>query len=219
MNLLRLKSVLFSPSLKIALVAFAIIFVKPNECLGIAIDGLEDSHATLRLGIITGSKTDSVRNKSLAGTTYNFEYSRNFSFDTAFITGFRVAIDPATKRDVLHTSYAGYRLFPLGIGLPGLVSTGDAMISYNASFKPYIDASIGLGRLVVDFGSGGGSEVSAADSLSVSFGGGILMHVLRRWAIDFQFMFESIQARGGNANSLAASGTGIWIQLGNSYHF
>ena len=184
----------------------------------IAIEGLEDSHATIRIGRVSGSKTDTVRTKPLSGAAYNFEYSRNFSFDTAFVTGFRVATDPATKRDALHTSYAGFRLFPMGIGLPGLVSTGDAMIGYNSTLKPYVDASIGLGRIVIDFGSGGGSEVSAADSLSASFGGG-LIHVLRKWALDFQVIYEVVQARGGNENSIAASGTAIWIQLGNSYHF
>jgi hypothetical protein len=187
--------------------------------LAVAIEGLEDSHATIRIGRASGSKTDTVRTKPLSGATYNFEYSRNFSFDAAFITGFRVATDPATKRDALHTSYAGFRLFPMGIGLPGLVSTGDAMIGYNSTLKPYVDGSIGLGRIVIDFGSGGGSEVSAADSLSVSFGGGLMIHVLRKWALDFQVVYEVVQARGGNENSIAASGTAIWIQLGNSYHF
>jgi hypothetical protein len=219
MKIFRLMSGSKSASLKGALVALALMPIFSEMAWAIDIDGLEDSHATVRLGIIAGSKTDSVRTRAMKGTTYNFEYSRNFNFDTAFITGFRVAIDPTTKRDALHTSYAGYRLFPMGIGLPGLVSTGDSMISYNSTFKPYVDASVGLGRLVIDFGSGGGSEVSAADSLSISFGGGVMMHFFRRWAMDLQVMFESIQARGGNANSLAASGTGIWIQLGNSYHF
>ncbi|MEI8024748.1 MAG: hypothetical protein WCI18_00235 [Pseudomonadota bacterium] len=201
------------------LVFLVALWLIPFTALGLSIDGLEDSHATFRIGTISGDKTDSKITSKLKGSTYNFEYSRNFSFDMAFVTGFRVAVDPATKRDVLHTSYAGFRLFPLGIGLPSLVSTGDAMISYNSRFKPYVDASLGLGRLVIDYGSAGSAEVSAADTLSICFGGGVMTHFFRRWAIDVQVIYEIIQARGGNENTLAASGTGIWIQLGNSYHF
>lgn len=202
------------------LLAFAVVlWFLPMKALGLSIDGLEDSHATFRIGAISGDRTDSKIARPLTGSTYNFEYSRNFSFDMAFITGFRVAVDQQTKRDALHTSYAGFRLFPLGIGLPSLVSTGDAMISYNSKFKPYVDASMGLGRLVIDYGSSGSAEVSAADTLSISFGGGVMTHLFRRWAIDLQVIYEIIQARGGNENTLAASGTGIWIQLGNSYHF
>lgn len=202
--------------LRVVSLAFVL---QSNLCFGIGIDGLEDSHATLRIGIISGSKSDGVRNVALSGSTYNFEYSRNFSLDMAFITGFKVASDPKTKRDGLHTSYAGLRLFPMGIGLPALVSTGDAMISYNSAYKPYIETSIGLGRIVIDFGSGGGTEVSAADSLSLSFGGGVMTHIFRRWAVDFQIIYELIQARGGTESSIAATGSGIWMQLGNSYHF
>jgi len=196
-----------------------VLALMPIKAKGITIEGLEDSHATLRIGTIAGTRTDSKRTNKLKGSTYNFEYSRNFSFDMAFVTGFRVAIDPETKRDGFHSSYGGFRLFPLGIGLPSLVSTGDAMISYNSSYKPYLDASVGLGRMVIDFGSKGSAEVSAADTLSVSFGGGVMTHLFRRWAIDFQVIYEIIQARGGNENTLAASGTAIWMQIGNSYHF
>ena len=195
------------------------LWLSPMMAMGISIDGLEDSHATFRIGTISGDRTDSKESSKLKGSTYNFEYSRNFRFDMAFVTGFRVAADPATKRDALHTSYAGVRLFPLGIGLPSLVSTGDTMINYNAKYKPYVDANMGLGRLVIDYGSSGSAEVSAADTLSVSFGGGVMTHLFRRWAIDIQVTYEIIQARGGNENTLAASGTGIWIQLGNGYHF
>jgi hypothetical protein len=77
--------------------------------------------------------------------------------------------------------------------------------------------SLGLGRALLEAGEEGADYSS--DSLSIGFGGGLMMHFFTRWAVDLQLMYEMVQGRGGSANSIMVSGNNIYILLGSGVLF
>jgi len=179
---------------------------------------IHDSHGTVRLGMQNYSKTDGQAIKTGGASVLNYEYSRALRLDQAIIFGFRQATDAASKRDAYHAAYGGYRLFPMGVGFPMVTTTGDATISLDARYKPYAEASLGLGHIMFEPVSDGAGEFGS-DTLSITFGGGMMMHFFTRWAVDFQLMYEMVQSRGGTGNSLAISGSNIYILLGSGMLF
>jgi len=179
---------------------------------------LNDSTGSFRLGMINFTKTDGEKTYTGGASVYNYEYSRYVRLNQALIFGFRQATDSATKRDAYHSAYGGYRFFPMGVGLPVLTTTGDATISIDSRYKPYAEASLGLGHILFEPIAEGAGDFSA-NSLGIVFGGGMMMHFFSRWVVDFQIMYEMIQSRGGTSNSLAVSGSNIYILLGNGMTF
>lgn len=178
-----------------------------------------DSHVTLRFGSLTYTNTDGAETISGGGTTLNYEYSRQMNLSSALVLGWRQTTDAKTQRDGYHSAYGGYRMFPFGLGIPITSSVGDAVISMDSSYKLYGEASVGLGRMLFKPNDADAAAEYSADSLTVSFGGGMMMHFFSRMGVDFQVMYHIIQARGGTANSLLLSGNGMSILFGSSYLF
>ena len=194
-------------------------FILPEIGVAQSIGGdFHDSHATFRLGVMNYTKTDGETPLAGSGSVLNYEYSRYLRLDQAIVLGFRQATDAATQRDAYHSAYAGYRMFPFGLGFPLTSSVGDAVISMDSSYKLYGEGSIGLGRIMYAPISDGAGEF-ASDTLAIAFGGGVMMHFFSRWAVDFQLMYEIVQSRGGTGGSLAVSGSNIYILIGNGYLF
>lgn len=208
-----LKSVVRWPEIVSVLVA--LIHSTPATAI---VSDFHDSHATLRLGVMNYSKTDGETPITGSASVLNYEYSRNLHLSQALILGFRQATDAATQRDAYHSAYAGYRLFPFGMGFPLTTSVGDAVISMDSKYKLYGEASIGLGRILYSPISDGAGEF-ASDTLAIAFGGGMMMHFFSRWAVDFQIMYEIVQSRGGTGSALAVSGNNIYIIVGNGFLF
>ncbi len=179
---------------------------------------INDSTGAFRLGVTNFTKTDGKKTYTGGASVYNYEYSRYLRLNQALIFGFRQATDSATKRDAYHSAYGGYRFFPMGVGLPMLSTTGDATISIDSRYKPYAEASLGLGHILFEPIAEGAGDFSA-NAMGISFGGGLMMHFFSRWAVDFQIMYEMVQSRGGTNNSLAVSGNNIYILLGNGMTF
>jgi hypothetical protein len=179
---------------------------------------IDDSSGSFRLGMINFTKTDGQKTYTGGASVYNYEYSRYLRLNQALIFGFRQATDSATKRDAYHSAYGGYRFFPMGVGLPILATTGDATISIDSRYKPYAEASLGLGHILFEPIAQGAGDFSA-NAMGIAFGGGLMMHFFKRWAVDFQIMYEMVQSRGGTSNSLAVSGNNIYILLGNGMTF
>ncbi len=179
---------------------------------------IDDSSGSFRLGMINFTKTDGQKTYTGGASVYNYEYSRYLRLNQALIFGFRQATDSATKRDAYHSAYGGYRFFPMGVGLPILSTTGDATISIDSRFKPYAEASLGLGHILFEPIAQGAGDFSS-NAMGIAFGGGLMMHFFSRWAVDFQIMYEMVQSRGGTSNSLAVSGNNIYILLGNGMTF
>jgi len=179
---------------------------------------LKDSHGTFRLGTLSFSKSDGENNRTGQASVMNYEYSRYFRTNQALVLGFRQGTDGETKRDAYHSAYAGYRIFPLGVGLPMVVSTGDSTISMDARYKPYAETSLGLGRILFEPVSGGAGEF-ASDTIGFSFGGGLMMHFFNRWAVDLELLYEMVQGRGGTGNSLSITGNNVYILLGSGLLF
>lgn len=204
--------------LKVTLAVILFISSTSQALSATLIKDLDDSHGTFRLGMLNYTKTDGEKNLTGGASVLNYEYSRYFKMDQALVLGFRQATDSVTKRDAYHAAYGGYRMFPLGIGLPVTTTTGDATITLDARYKPYAEASLGMGRILFESISDGAGEF-ASDTLSIGFGGGLMMHFFTRWAVDFQLMYEIVQSRGGTGNSLAVSGSNIFIMLGSGLLF
>ena len=185
--------------------------IKPSD--------MYDSHGTFRLGMMNYSKTDGKAPLTGGASVLNYEYSRFFRLNQALVLGFRQATDAASKRDAYHAAYGGYRMFPMGVGFPVLATTGDATISMDARYKPYAEASFGLGRMLYDAFDKNEAAELASDTLSIGFGGGLMMHFFTRWAVDLQLMYEIVQSRGGTGESLALSGNNIYVLLGSGLLF
>jgi hypothetical protein len=195
------------------------IVMMPQHVLAAALSNeLHDSHGTFRLGILNFTKTDGEKNLTGGASVLNYEYSRYLRMNQALVFGFRQATDAATKRDAYHSAYGGYRMFPMGVGFPVTTTTGDATIAIDARYKPYAEASLGMGRILFEPLNEGAGEF-AADTLAISFGGGLMMHFFTRWAVDFQLMYEMVQTRGGTGEALAVSGSNIYILLGSGLLF
>lgn len=177
-----------------------------------------DSHGTFRLGALSFSNTDGETKKTGGASVLNYEYSRFFKMNQALVLGFRQATDSTTKRDAYHSAYGGYRIFPLGVGLPVTSTTGDATIAIDARFKPYAEASLGLGRTLFEPFSEGAGEF-ASDTMGITLGGGLMMHFFTRWAVDVQLLYEIVQSRGGTGNALAVSGSNMYFLLGSGLLF
>ena len=201
--------------------AFTSIFLMSSAAVAgpvVISSDIHDSHGTARLGVQNYTKTDGSQIKTGGASVLNFEYSRNVALDQALVFGFRQATDAATKRDAYHAAYGGYRLFPLGVGFPMVTTTGDATISLDSRYKPYAEASVGMGHILFETISDGAGSFNS-DTLSFAFGGGMMMHFFSRWAVDFQLMYEMVQSRGGTGNALAVSGSNIYILLGSGMLF
>lgn len=204
---------------KLSLVSVAVgfgIFAYAHAHAANLVGEFHDSHATFRLGTMSYTVTDGAKANGGGGMALNYEYSRQLDLSSALVIGWRQVTDSASQRDGHHSAYAGLRMFPLGLGIPLTSSIGDATISMDHGYKYYGEASLGLGRLLLE--PQGAADLSG-DSLSISFGGGVLMHFFSRWGVDFQVMYHIIQGRGGTTDSVAVSGSGISIFLGNSYLF
>ena len=202
-----------------ALLITSIFCLMPQRGYSAALaNDMHDSHGTFRLGTLSFTKTDGEKNLTGGASVLNYEYSRYLRMNQALILGFRQATDAATKRDAYHSAYGGYRMFPMGVGFPVTTTTGDATIAIDARYKPYAEASLGMGRILFEPLSEGAGEF-AADTLAISFGGGLMMHFFTRWAVDFQLMYEIVQSRGGTGSSLAVSGSNIYILLGSGLLF
>jgi len=178
-----------------------------------------DSHGTFRIGTMNYTKTDGRAPLTGGASVLNYEYSRYFRMNQALVLGFRQATDAASKRDAYHAAYGGYRFFPLGVGLPVISDMGEASLSVDARYKPYAEASLGLGRMLYDAFDKNEAAELASDTLGVAFGGGLMMHFFSRWAVDLQLMYEIVQSRGGTGESLALSGNNIYILLGSGLLF
>jgi hypothetical protein len=176
-----------------------------------------DTHGTFRLGVMNYTKSDGKSNYTGSASVLNYEYSRFIKYNQALVLGFRQATDASSKRDAYHAAYGGFRMYPLGVGFPLFVSSMDSTISYDAKFKPFGEMSLGLGRALLEAGEEGADYSS--DSLSIGFGGGLMMHFFTRWAVDLQLMYEMVQGRGGSANSIMVSGNNIYILLGSGVLF
>lgn len=175
-----------------------------------------DSHGMFRLGILNYTKSDTNQTLKGSASVMNYEYSRAFRTDQAIVLGWKQATEPATKLDAYHAAYGGYRIFPMGIGLPILVSTGDGMISYDSKFKPYAEVTLGLGHMQFQPDT---TQEFGTDTLSVAFGGGVLMHFFGRWAFDISLMYEKVQQRGGTSQALALSANQFYLLIGNGVLF
>ncbi len=178
----------------------------------------QDSHGTLRLGIMSYTLSDGAKQYAGSGSVLNYEYSRYARFNQALIFGFRQATDSVSQKDAYHAAYGGYRIFPMGVGFPLLVSTNNSLISYDAKYKPYAEGSLGLGRALLETDGSGGAEYGS-DTLSIGIGGGVLMHFFKRWAVDVHILYEIVQGRGGTENSIAASGNNFYFLIGNGLLF
>lgn len=200
-------------------VGLGLVFMTQLSYAGTGIgSNLNDSHGTFRLGTLSFTKSDGEKSRAGRASVLNYEYSRYFRTNQAFVLGFRQGTDAATKRDDYHSAYAGYRIFPLGVGLPMVVSAGDSTISMDARYKPYVETSLGLGRTLFEPISGGAGEF-ASDTMGFSFGGGLMMHFFTRWAVDLELIYEIIQGRGGTGQTLSISGNNVYILLGNGLVF
>jgi hypothetical protein len=202
-----------------ALVSFSVAtaFITARPSIAASLVGeFHDSHGTFRFGTMSYTVTDGATPKAGGGMALNYEYSRQLNMSSALIVGWRQVTDSASQRDGHHAAYAGMRMFPLGLGIPLTSSIGDATISMDSSYKYYGEASLGLGRLLYE---PQGSADLSGESLSITFGGGVLMHFFSRWGVDFQVLYHIIQGRGGTAESLAVSGSGMSMLIGNSYLF
>ncbi|MCX6124325.1 MAG: hypothetical protein NTV34_06190 [Proteobacteria bacterium] len=189
-----------------------------GSCAGVLGQNQFDSHATIRIGMMNYSKSDGNETKAGTASALNYEYSRFTRLSQGLVLGFRQATDPESQRDAYHAAYAGYRLFPFGIGFPVTAMSGEASLTLDSLLKPYAESSLGLGRMLMSSNSGGAAEF-AADTLSISFGGGIMAHFFTRWAVDFHVLYEMVQARGGTSEGLAATGTNIYILMGSGLLF
>lgn len=178
-----------------------------------------DSHGTFRLGTMSYTKTDGQTPLTGGASVLNYEYSRYLKFNQALVLGFRQATDAASQRDAYHAAYGGYRFFPLGVGFPVISTIGESSISVDARYKPYAEASLGLGRMLYDAFDKNEAAELASDTMGIAFGGGLMMHFFSRWSVDFQLMYEMVQARGGTGESLALSGSNIYIMLGSGLLF
>jgi len=179
---------------------------------------LNDSTGSFRLGVVNFTKSSGKKTYTGGASVYNYEYSRYLRMNQALVFGFRQATDSATKRDAYHSAYGGYRFFPMGVGLPMLTTTGDATISIDSRYKPYAEASLGLGHILFEPIADGAGDFSS-DSMGIAFGGGLMMHFFTRWAVDLQLMYEIVQGRGGTGNTLIVSGNNIYILLGSGMTF
>lgn len=178
-----------------------------------------DSHGTFRLGTLSYTKTDGEKPLTGGASVLNYEYSRFFRMNQALVLGFRQATDAASKRDAYHAAYGGYRIFPLGIGFPILTNMDDSSLLIDSKYKPYAEASLGLGRMLYDAFDQNAAAELASDTMSFAFGGGLMMHFFTRWALELQIMYEIVQARGGTGNSLSLSGSNMYILLGSGVLF
>jgi hypothetical protein len=165
------------------------------------------------------TKTDGQTPLTGGASVLNYEYSRYLKFNQALVLGFRQATDAASQRDAYHAAYGGYRFFPLGVGFPVISTMGDSSMSIDARYKPYAEASLGLGRMLYDAFDKNEAAELASDTMGIAFGGGLMMHFFTRWAVDLQLMYEIVQARGGTGESLALSGSNIYIMLGSGLLF
>jgi hypothetical protein len=179
---------------------------------------VHDSTGSFRLGVVNFTKSSGEKTNNGGASVYNYEYSRYLRMNQALVFGFRQATDSATKRDAYHSAYGGYRFFPMGVGLPMITTTGDATISIDSRYKPYAEASLGLGHILFEPIAEGAGDFSS-DSLGIAIGGGLMMHFFSRWAVDLQLMYEIVQGRGGTGNALIVSGNNIYILLGSGMTF
>lgn len=179
---------------------------------------VHDSTGSFRLGVVNFTKSSGEKTYTGGASVYNYEYSRYLRMNQALVFGFRQATDSATKRDAYHSAYGGYRFFPMGVGLPMVTTTGDATISIDSRYKPYAEASLGLGHVLFEPIAEGAGDFSS-DSLGIAIGGGLMMHFFSRWAVDLQLMYEIVQGRGGTGNALIVSGNNIYILLGSGMTF
>ena len=210
----KLLSNIVSKSL---IVIFAFLQMDDAFAAGIFGQDQSDSHATLRLGIMNYTLSDGVSTFAGSTSVLNYEYSRFARYDQALVIGFRQATDSRSKRDAYHAAYVGYRIFPMGVGFPLQVSAADAMLILDSKFKPYVEGSLGLGRVLLKPDDSGGEYGS--DTLSYTFGGGVLMHFFNKWAVDFQVMYELVQGRGGTSASIGASGSQMYVLFGSGLLF
>ncbi len=220
MKFLNRNSYTFKSLTGRVMLALLLAAVIPNNahCASLVGD-FPDSHATLRFGTLTYTNSDGNEAIPGGGTTLNYEYSRQMNLSSALVLGWRQVTDAKTQRDGYHSAYGGYRMFPFGLGIPITTSVGDAVIAMDSSYKVYGEASLGLGRMLFKPNDNDATAEYSADSMTISFGGGVMMHFFSRMGVDFQFMYHMIKARGGTAGSLLLSGNGMSFLVGSSYLF
>lgn len=207
-------------SQKLALIVIGVALSFRAEAAALVAREIQDSSAILRIGTQSYSKTDGGDIKVQgSGQMFNYEYSRYLRMNQALVIGFRQTTDPLTKRDASHHAYAGYRFFPMGVGIPMLAVTEDSNLLMDARFKPYAEGSLGLGHTFLKRIDANSAGEFANNTMAIAFGGGLMMHFFSRWMVDLQIMYETVQSRGGTAGALNVGGSNLSILLGNGLLF
>lgn len=148
--------------------------------------------------------------------TSNFamEYVHHPKKDHGLFFGYRILQAQGSARSEYQAGYTGYRYYPMTLAVPVHALVNNSTISYDFTFKPYVESFGSIGRRLIDTrGETGGLDISS-EFYGIGLGGGVQYTPLDYLSLDLNLAFEMMNGYG----PVLMSGTNMYVQLGILSH-
>jgi len=190
------------------------ILLLPYSTSALELDGSVDQAIIFKTGMVQYSIAGFATAEGENTTNFSLEYVHHSRKDHGLFFGYRLMQFEGSARSEYQAGYFGYRLYPTTLAVPIQSLVNNSTVSYDFTFRPYIDSHVSIGRRLIDArGETGGLDISS-EFYGFGFGFGLQYAAFDFLSFDIGGIYEVMNGFG----PVLLSGTNIMVMMGFNYY-